>query len=168
MKTYLPLILLLIFSACSPRLNTVPTDIVPNPTVGAEDEDIRIELTHVATMPDFLFFELWMVNKSNSDLLVSPSDFFVKTYDDQGQLPASTDVIMQGLHIEKKKIKKRRRVQSIWAGLGILGSVAGVFWGGGNTFTTISEPAYATADFYDVQRFGRMDLESLHLSLIHI
>ena len=168
MRTFIPLLFLFLCAACSPRLSSIPTDIVPNPTVGIDDERFRMELTHVATTPDFVFFELWMVNQSEQYISVAPADFHIRTFDNYVKTPVSTDVLMQALHIEKRQIKKRRKRQTIWAGLGVVGAVAGVFWGGGNTFDVIADPVYASADLYDVRRFGRMNIESVEEEMDYI
>ena len=149
MKATLPFICILCFSACSPRLSNISPEEFSFPTETIEEENFKMELTHVATDPNFIFFELWTINTSIDPLKIEPADFQISTFSDKIETPCSTDMLMQALHIEKDQVKKQRRNASILAGINLVSSVTGLIFGGGNFLQVVSDPLYSTADFYD-------------------
>lgn len=134
-KILFPLIAVLLFTACSPRMNTgfSSDEMLYDIYVGATDSLFNLELLYIAATDDYLIFETTFINLSEEPIELKRENFLLK----QGALlssvhPYTTDDLMEFLMLERKQTKKLKRQRTALTGVGIaFGILTGVVGGFG-------------------------------------
>ena len=163
MKKYILLLVLpILIFACSPRTGSViyeePEDLI----IGVADSLYNLELFFVAATPDYLIFEAEFINYSSQDILLKREDFEIRIPEFAFKAqPYSTDDMMEFLLLERKKIKKAKRRQTVINGISLGASILGAGFGGWSTFDAVYYPLQDLLYLTDDRKFANRQVKTV-------